>query len=530
MTITRQIFFIGFEDFDNLGVGYMSSVLLNAGYHVSVIDFREQKTEILELLKKTNPLIVGFSLVFQFHIYKFAELIGYLRENGIECHFSGGGHYASLACEELFEIIPSLDSIVRFDGEYTFLDLVKCIYSGKDWKKILGIAYKKSDKLILNPLRPVEKDLDNFPFPMRSPLKEYALGKKFATIIAGRGCINNCLFCSMREYYHLSSGPVKRIRQPEKVVEEMELLHVKKDCSVFLFQDDDFPVKTGKGTEWIERFCREIEIKRLTNKIMWKINCRPDEISHESFALMKDHGLYLVFLGIEDGTDIGLVRLNKQMTIEESFKGINILRKLDIGFDYGFMPFHPWSTYNSLRDNINFLRVICADGFTSATFLKMLPFFSTAVERELKVTGRLKVKNGFSDYDFPEESMNNYYLFISDCFQEWMIDKNGLLNISKWVRNYLSVFMQFFEIIPQIQFIKKEVCRSIEDSNILFLDTLQELSFIFETGKFNDGNYNDLKRYNEKIKIKHDQFKQEINNNLKILTVLAEFQKQYHFI
>ena len=528
--MNRRVVFIAFEYFDNLGVGYMSSVLTDSGFEISVIDFRDGKTEILKILKEKTPLIVGFSLIFQYHIYEFAELIRYLRESGIKCHFAGGGHYASLACKNLFEIIPSLDSIVRFDGEYTFLDLVNCIYNGKDWKKIYGIAYKDSGKLILNPLRPVEKDLDNFPYPMRSPLKEYALGKKFATIIAGRGCINNCSFCSVKEYYHLSSGPIKRIRQPEKVAEEMSLLHRQKNCTVFLFQDDDFPVRTSKGAEWIERFCKELRRKNLTDKIMWKMNCRPDEVNYESFEMMKEHGLFLVFLGIEDGTDIGLDRMNKHTTVADILNGVTILRNLDIGFDYGFMPFHPESTFSSVLENIRFLQNICRNGYTSVTFLKMLPFYSTAIERELSKAGRLKGIQGFLNYDFHEESLNHYYLFISDCFLEWKGDNNGLANRSKWARNYISVFSKFFELIPEIISIKKEVSTIIDESNTFFLDMMQELAVVFQTGKYNDGNYDELAGYRNNIKFKHDQYKEMIDKNLAKVMVFAEFQQQYHFI
>jgi len=522
----KRIVFIDFEYFDNLGVGYMSSVLSDAGYEISVIDLRDGKKEILKVLKESNPILVGFSLIFQYYIQEFAELILYLREKGIDCHFTGGGHYASLACENLFDIIPSLDSIVRFDGEYTVLELVNCIYNGTDWKKVNGIAYKYSGIITINPLRPIEKNLDNFPYPMRSPLKEYALGKKFATLIASRGCINNCSFCSVKEYYHLSSGPIKRIRQPEKVVEEMELLHRNKDCSVFLFQDDDFPVKTTKGTEWIERFCKEIKRKRLTDKIMWKMNCRPDEVDYKSFGMMKEHGLFLVFLGIEDGTNIGLSRIRKHITVEEILKAVNTLGKLDIGYDYGFMPFHPASTFSSIKENFNFLKTICNNGYASVTFLKMLPFYSTAVERELSRAGRLKGIPGFLNYDFHEESLNHYYVFITDCFLEWKGDNNGFMNRAKWARNYISVFSHFFGLIPELPGLKKEVCRIIDESNTFFFDMLDELAIIFETGKYNNGNYDDLNRYREKIKIKHDQYKEQINAILTNLIILKEVRQQ----
>ncbi len=523
---TRPVAFVAFEEFDNLGVGYLSSVLSESGYESFVIDFRDGKEKILKRLKRLKPVIVGFSVIFQYHIYEFEELITYIRKGGIKCHFTAGGQYASLRYEELFEIIPSLDSIVRFEGEYTFLDLVYCIYSETDWKNISGIAYKNKGKIIVNPLRPVETDLDKFPFPTRSPLKEYALGKKFATILAGRGCVNNCSFCYLREYYQQSSGPYKRIRKTGRVVREMELLHQEMDCSVFLFQDDDFPVKTGKGSEWIEIFCKELKRKKLTDKIMWKINCRPDEVDYDSFAMMKNHGLYLVFLGIEDGTDDGLKRINKHMTVAKSLAGINTLKELEIGFDYGFMLFQPESTYKLINENLDFLREICCDGYSPVTFLKMMPYCATPIEKELRKEERLRGKPGFLDYDFHDESLNHYYEFITDCFIEWLRDSDGLLNISKWARNYVSVFSHFFGVLPEVPLISKDVKKVISESNLFFLDTMKELATLFESGKYNNGNYKDLKGYRKNIKIKHEQYREQINNIMTNLLILVEFQRR----
>lgn len=517
---------IAFKEFDNLGVGYLASVLSEAGYEPLIIDFQNDKKEILEILKDKKPLLVGFSVIFQYHIYKFRELMSFLRKGGVSCHFTAGGNYASLRYEELFKIIPSLDSVVRFEGEYTFLELVNSINSGSDWKKIKSIAFKNEGKLIVNPLRPFEKNLDNFPIPVRSPLTQYALNKKFATILAGRGCNYECLFCNIREFYQQLSGPKKRIRNPFLVVGEMDYLHHEKDCSVFLFQDDDFPVKTESGAEWIKTFCRELKNKELIDKIMWKINCRPDEIDYDSFAMMKNHGLFLVFLGIEDGTNEGLKRLNKHMTVERSIEGINILKKLEIGFDYGFMLFQPSSTFRSILDNLDFLREICGDGYSSVTFLKMLPYFETRIEKELRKDGRLKGKPGFLDYDFPVESMNHYYDFISDCLINWFRDTDGLLNVSKWARNYMLVFSHYFDLTPEIPQISKDIKNTISECNIYLLDTMKELSSLFETGKFNSGNYKELDSYREDINLKHDHFIEQINNSMVRLLSIVDRQRR----
>ena len=56
---------IAFEEFDNLGTGYLASVLSDAGYESIIIDVRIEKEEILEKLLDANPFIVGFSVVFE---------------------------------------------------------------------------------------------------------------------------------------------------------------------------------------------------------------------------------------------------------------------------------------------------------------------------------------------------------------------------------------------------------------------------------------------------------------------------------
>jgi len=58
--------------------------------------------------------------------------------------FLRGGHYPSLRYEELLDYIPQLDSVVLFEGEYTFRELVQALTSGNDWQGILGVAYRRT--------------------------------------------------------------------------------------------------------------------------------------------------------------------------------------------------------------------------------------------------------------------------------------------------------------------------------------------------------------------------------------------------
>ncbi len=112
----------------------------------------------------------------------------------------------------------------------------------------------------------------------------------------------------------------------------------------------------------------------------------------------------------------GEMKITKFVELNDVLGGIRILRKLRIEYDYGFMLFQPWMTYESLNKNLEFLRNICSNGYTPVSFLKLMPYYETQVERELIKEGRLKVTTEGRDYNFPGDSMNHFYEFITLCF------------------------------------------------------------------------------------------------------------------
>ncbi len=69
----------------------------------------------------------------------------------------------------------------------------------------------------------------------------------------------------------------------------------------------------------------------------------------ENLELMRQHGLFLVFIGLEDGTDEGLTRINKRTTVAGNLECIKLLKNSETAFNYGFMMFQPGTTYDFLR-------------------------------------------------------------------------------------------------------------------------------------------------------------------------------------
>jgi anaerobic magnesium-protoporphyrin IX monomethyl ester cyclase len=482
LTPDKPVVLVAFEEQDNLGVGYIASALLDAGFEIRIIDFRVGEEAILANLLRLDPVAVGFSIIFQHHIARFKDLLSYLRDKGISCHFCAGGHYPSLRHRELLDYLPELDSVVLFEGEITFLKLVQALAAGQNWKRIAGIAYRENGSHKVRPLRPLVRDLDDFSPPVRLPLREYVFGKKYATLLAGRGCVNHCSFCSIREFYSAPPGPVKRLRRPEMVVREMELLHREKDCSIFMFQDDDFPV-TYQKKEWVREFCRLLEDHGLHRKILWKINCRPDEVDRETFSLLRDHGLFLVYLGIESGTDEGLRLMKKRITVDTNLKAASTLKELGILFDYGFMLFDPSSTFQTVRDNLAFLKKLSGDGASPITFCKMLPYAETQVEKVLKAEGRLKGEAGNQDYDFLDKRLNSLYGLMAESFGDWIGDHDGLLNLARWARYFLTLYRKYFPAHSRFLALERETREIIARSNLYFVDTAGKMTSIFASDR-----------------------------------------------
>lgn len=165
--VSRPVLLIGFQHQGNLGLGYLAATLKLHGYSVVTCDVESEPEEIVKTAIGLDPIIIGFSLIFQFYIPQYRRLICLLREAGINSHFTMGGHFSSLSYRRNLELLPELDSVVRFEGEMTLLELADRIGTGQEWRTVQGIAYRDGDRFHATAMRPLVDDLDRLPYPDR---------------------------------------------------------------------------------------------------------------------------------------------------------------------------------------------------------------------------------------------------------------------------------------------------------------------------------------------------------------------------
>jgi anaerobic magnesium-protoporphyrin IX monomethyl ester cyclase len=429
----RPVVLVGFQEQAHLGLGYLASVLRQHGHRVLLLDIERPPSELLAAAAREDPLLVGFSLVFQFYVRRFSTLARYLRDHGIDCHFTVGGHFPTLSPDATFEEVPDLDSIVRFEGEATIVELADCLHEGRSWHDVRGIAWRDGPRVVANAPRPLIEDLDSLPHPDRPAALKTVLGRRMAPLLASRGCARACAFCSIHSFYRGAPGKIVRTRKPLEVVREMRRLYEDRGATIFLFLDDDFPL-FGPWRRWAHEFLDELERQQLAGRVIWKISARADSVDADLFSALRDAGLHVVYMGLESGSASGLRTLNKQLTVEQNLRAVEVLRHLDIPFQFGFMMFEPSTTFETVRANVEFLRRVCSGGTVAAGFCRMLPFAGTPIRTELEREGRLRGDTADPDYDFTDARIARLHTQVNALVEgaNWLFGSRPLVPELNW--------------------------------------------------------------------------------------------------
>lgn len=425
----RSVLLVGFQDQDNLGLRYLMSSLQQAGFAPQIATYQPDPGSLIDLAERTRPGLIGFSLIFQYMAPNFAKVIAKLREHGVSAHFTMGGHYPSFDYQEILDRIPGLDSVVRFEGEATLVELASKIQAGEDWRHIAGIAYRKSGQITANPLRAPVADLDILPEPDRDDIDYETQPFATASILGSRGCPWECSFCSIRPFYEAQGGALRRLRHPEAIAAEMVGLYHKRRVSLFLFQDDDFLGGGKKARAWAYQLAQALEDVGLAGRIAFKISCRSDEVREDVLRRLMQVGLTHVYMGVESGDEQGLLNMNKHLQPAQHIEAGRILKALGLTFDFGFMLLDPYSDFNSVRNNIAFLEAFAGDGWAAVSFCRMLPYTGTPIKRRLEDEGRLLGTAFDPDYRFLDPKLNIFYDWVLATFHERNFTNRGLVHI-----------------------------------------------------------------------------------------------------
>jgi len=221
--------------------------------------------------------------------------------------------------------------------------------------------------------------------------------------------------------------------------------------------------------------------------VIWKMNCRADAVERDLFIRMRDAGLYLVYMGLESGSEEGLETLHKQITVEQNIKAVNLLKDIGLMFEYGFMLLDPSSTFETIRENINFLRTILDDGCLPVTFCRMLPYDGTPIKDELVRTGRIRGDICNPDYDFLDPKIGEFYEALTKVVSltGWIHGLKAVTNQLSWAWHEVATIERLFPALPGMLQYQEKLRRITKESNEFLLRVVEDLSYAFSDNREN---------------------------------------------
>lgn len=364
-------------------LAYCCGALEKAGFHPMLIDavargWTHEAT--VEFVKNTKPdlLIIDTSTP---SIVNDVEIAGKIKKLSPKTHINLVGTHPTALPNETFKISSAIDSICRWEYDYTVVDLAKALEKKKSLRRVLGLSYRDSRGIHHNKLRPLIKNLDELPFVSEIYKKHLDIWHYFyasvrypqVTILTARGCPYNCSFCISQ-----FKGSY-RARSAENVVEEFEYIQRElPEVKEVMIEDETFPVSKERTIE----LC-DLMIERKI-KLPWSCNARVNT-DFETLKKMKEAGCRLLCVGFETPEQNILNSIHKGTTKNMQVEFMENTKKLGLLVNGCFILGLPGDTRRTVRNTIEFAKFLNPD---TAQFYPLMVYPGTEAYTWAK-------KNGF---------------------------------------------------------------------------------------------------------------------------------------
>lgn len=364
------------------------------GFSVAVLDLGIEDNPynvLYRKLEELRPRVVGITSTTSL-FYEAADLSKRVKEKlGSDVKVIYGGPHATALPEESL-INSAFDIAVCSEGEDALVEILE----EKPLSEIKGIYYKNGGGQIFStPSRELIKDLDSLPFPAFDlyDLTRYKctplISRKapIGPIETSRGCPNRCTFCCQS-----ISKRVFRKKSPERVIEEIKYI-LKLGVKEIRLWDDQFAVDIVRA----KKIC-ELILKENLN-FSWNLaaGVRVDRVDEEFLVLAKRSGCYQIGIGFESGDQASLDSVEKGITLDESIKCMELMRKVGIEETVGlFMLGLPTDTEESLKKTIDLAVRLMPDYARTSI---VVPFPGTKLFEEYDKKGLIKSRD-WSWYTF----------------------------------------------------------------------------------------------------------------------------------
>lgn len=333
-----------------IGLYYIAALLKENNYSVEILNwYNINKTpdRIRQLLAEKKPDVIGFSIL---HANRWGglEIAKIAKELDPNVTIVFGGVGATFLWKHFLTHFPDLDLVVIGEGEYTFLNLIRCLEKGElnALAMVKGLALRKGRSVIRTEDAEFIEDIDTLPIPGRY--------FSFQHVISARGCPWNCTFCGSPQFWKRKV----RFHSPAYFVEQLAHLY-RQGINFFFVSDDTFTLDSDRVID----ICRRIISQGLS--ISWAAISRVNCVNEEMLYWMRKAGCIQISYGVESGSKRIRDFLNKKIRTKDIEYAFAITRKYGILARAYFIYGSPGETWSTIEESISLMHKIKPLGMVS---------------------------------------------------------------------------------------------------------------------------------------------------------------------
>ena len=295
---------------------------------------------------------------------------------------------------------------------------------------VKGLAWRNQGEIVMNWDRPFFKSLDDLPMPLHHllPLDKYRMPMikgPYTFIVTSRGCPAGCKYCIK----HVSYQNSVRLRSPEKLIEEMWLLHDLGVHHIHMYSDL-FTVSRDQVVE----LCRLIIQENL--KVTWTCNSRVDYVDEEMLRLMGRAGCMLISWGIESGNEVILKKAHKGYKMEQAHKALTWAKQAGIKNWGYFIIGLPGETVETIHETMAVSKKLPLD---IALFHVAAPYPGTPFFFEVVENNWFRAGTNWEEVDMDQATVLDYENLKAEdllywqkrAFREWAFRPGPILTMLK---------------------------------------------------------------------------------------------------
>ena len=276
--------------------------------------------------------------------------------------------------------------------------------------RVLGLAWRRGDEVIINPDRPFIPSLDDLPLPRHEllPLDKQRMPMikgPFTFIVTSRGCPAGCKYCIKHVTYQNSV----RVRSAENIVAELEAL-----CDLGITNIHMYADLFTVNRDHVVDLCRLILARGL--QVRWTCNSRVDYVDEEMLRLMGQAGCWLISWGIESANEAILKRARKGYRKEQAFRALEWAKAAGIKNWGYFIIGLPGETEETIVETIDYAKALPVD---IALFHIAAPYPGTPFFYEVVENGWFRPGTNWEEVDMDQSTVLDYGNLTAEQLQYW---------------------------------------------------------------------------------------------------------------